>query len=186
MTTEQQLTIKINGWLEPRENIRFKPSPNFDERPNNEDPSLLVIHNISLPPNQFNGDAVTDFFQNKLDYSLDPWLENIRDVKVSAHFFIRRTGQIIQLVATDKRAWHAGISSFNGRTRCNDFSIGIELEGSDFVAYENQQYHSLQKLIDAICERHKITAIQGHEHIAPGRKTDPGPYFEWHRIGINL
>lgn len=176
------LELSESGWLNPIDNTKLIPSPNFDERPNNEQASLIVIHSISLPPNQFSGDAVINFFQNKLDFDSHPWFENIRGIKVSAHFFIRRDGQIIQFVATNKRAWHAGVSSFNGRSKCNDFSIGIELEGSDFEPYTDEQYINLQKLIDTIRKAHPIKNITGHQDIAPGRKTDPGPYFEWDKL----
>lgn len=185
MDNKYQLEIKDDGWLIPTDNVNLVKSPNHDERPANEDPSLLVIHSISLPPNRFSGNAVIDFFQNKLDFDSHPWFENIKGITVSSHFFIRRNGQIIQFVATNKRAWHAGLSTFNGRTNCNDFSIGIELEGSDYVVFDNAQYIALQALINAICARHPITDIQGHQHIAPGRKTDPGPFFDWQRISLN-
>lgn len=160
----------------------IKQSPNYDARPDINDISLLVIHNISLPPGKFGDNYVIDFFQNNLDYKSHEWFENIRDLKVSAHFFIRRCGQIVQFVSTLDRAWHAGLSCFNGRDKCNDFSIGVELEGTDTLAYEDSQYNSLISLTQAIKQRHNITDICGHEHIAPGRKTDPGPAFDWSRL----
>ncbi len=163
--------------------ILRRPSPNHDQRPDGEDPYLLVIHNISLPPGVFTGDAIIDFFQNRLDIASHPWFENIRDMRVSAHFLIRRDGTIVQFVPTVLRAWHAGVSVFEGRERCNDFSIGIELEGTDTLAYTDAQYERLAALAAAIRARHPIRAVRGHEHIAPGRKTDPGVAFDWERFG---
>lgn len=178
----EPLTIQPDGWLPPGSGVRHRPSPNHDARPGDEDPYLLVIHNISLPPGVFQGDAIIDFFQNRLDIGSHPWFENIRDLRVSAHFLIRRDGTIVQFVPTTLRAWHAGVSSFEGRERCNDFSIGIELEGTDTLAYTDAQYARLDVLAAAIRTRHPIRAVQGHEHIAPGRKTDPGPSFDWKRF----
>ncbi|MER1968970.1 1,6-anhydro-N-acetylmuramyl-L-alanine amidase AmpD [Castellaniella sp. GW247-6E4] len=180
--TRAGLNIEDSGWLAPAAGILRRPSPNHDARPGDEDPYLLVIHNISLPPGVFGGDAVIDFFQNRLDFTAHPWFENIRDLRVSAHFLIRRDGTIIQFVPTMLRAWHAGVSSFEGRERCNDFSVGIELEGTDTLAYTDAQYEQLDALAMAIRARHPIRAVQGHEHIAPGRKTDPGPSFDWDRF----
>lgn len=176
------MLIDDQGWLNT--NVTRLQSPNHDLRPNAEDPYLLVIHNISLPPDIFTGTAIIDFFLNRLDFDSHPWFENIRGVKVSAHFLIRRNGHIIQFVATTKRAWHAGVSSYAGRTKCNDFSIGIELEGSDTINYTESQYESLNRLAAAIYSRHPIKAVLGHEHIAPGRKTDPGPMFDWARLKL--
>lgn len=187
------LIIGPDGWLaegsedapstnSPTPEILRRPSPNHDARPDDEDPYLLVIHNISLPPGVFTGDAIIDFFQNRLDIASHPWFENIRDMRVSAHFLIRRDGTIVQFVPTMLRAWHAGVSSFEGRERCNDFSIGIELEGTDTLAYTDAQYARLAVLAAAIRARHPIRAVRGHEHIAPGRKTDPGPSFDWDRF----
>lgn len=179
------LQLDAEGWLADTDNISIRPSPNHDLRPDNIDPTLVVIHNISLPPNVFTGTAVIDFFLNQLDFDSHPWFENIRGVRVSAHFLIRRDGSIIQFVPTTKRAWHAGVSQFNGRERCNDFSIGIELEGTDEIEYTESQYTALQQLIDCICARHPIRDLQGHCDIAPGRKTDPGPAFNWQRVRIS-
>lgn len=176
------LTIQPDGWLPLESGALRRPSPNHDQRPGDEAPYLLVIHNISLPPGVFQGDAIIDFFQNRLDISADPWFENIRDLRVSAHFLVRRDGGIVQFVPTTLRAWHAGVSSFEGRERCNDFSIGIELEGTDTLPYTDAQYARLSDLAAAIRARHPIRAVQGHEHIAPGRKTDPGPAFDWERF----
>ncbi|CAM5187259.1 hypothetical protein CDEF62S_04723 [Castellaniella defragrans] len=176
------LSLDPSGWLPEHPGVLRRPSPNHDQRPGDEDPSLLVIHNISLPPGVFTGNAIIDFFQNRLDLSAHPWFENIRDLRVSSHFLIRRDGVIVQFVATPLRAWHAGASTFQGRERCNDFSIGIELEGTNVLPYTDEQYEHLAALTEAIRKRHAIRWVQGHEHIAPGRKTDPGPAFDWARF----
>lgn len=176
------LHLDSDGWLHAGTAVLHRPSPNHDQRPGAEDPSLLVIHNISLPPGVFAGDAIIEFFQNQLDMSSDPWFENIRSLHVSSHFLIRRDGTIVQFVSTLLRAWHAGVSCFRGRERCNDFSIGIELEGTDVLPYTEAQYTSLHRLTAALRTRHAIRWAQGHEHIAPGRKTDPGPAFDWGRF----
>jgi AmpD protein len=177
-----RLVLDRHGWLKPGPGVRRAASPNFDARPRDAAPYLLVIHNISLPPGRFGGSEVIDFFQNRLNYSSHPWLERLKGMTVSAHFFIRRTGEIVQLVGTEQRAWHAGVSRFEGRERCNDFSIGIELEGADTMPYTDAQYTSLDQLADVIRTRHPIRAVQGHQHIAPGRKTDPGEAFDWARF----
>ncbi len=179
---ERSLSIGPDGWLAEGRGVLRRPSPNHDQRPDDEDPCLLVIHNISLPPGVFTGEAIIDFFQNRLDIAAHPWFEHIRDLRVSAHFLIRRDGTIVQFVPTVLRAWHAGVSSFEGRERCNDFSIGIELEGTDTLAYTDAQYERLDALAAAIRARHPIRAVRGHEHIAPGRKTDPGEAFDWERF----
>jgi AmpD protein len=176
------LRIDYHGWLAPGCGVSHAPSPNFDARPGHAAVTLLVLHNISLPPGQFGGPEVVNFFQNCLNYDSHPWLDRLRDVRVSAHFFVQRTGHIVQLVATSQRAWHAGVSHFNGRARCNDFSVGIELEGTDTLPYTAQQYRALRRLVAALRKRHPLRAVQGHEHIAPGRKTDPGPTFDWQRF----
>jgi len=178
------LVLEGDGWLAPARDILRRPSPNHDQRPGQEDPTLLVLHNISLPPGHFGGDAIIDFFCNTLDVSRHPWFENIRDLKVCAHFLIRRDGMIVQFAATTDRAWHAGVSSFRRRTHCNDFSIGIELEGTDHIPYTPAQYTRLAALTTALRARHPLADVRGHEHIAPGRKTDPGPAFDWPRYGV--
>ncbi|NLY64591.1 MAG: 1,6-anhydro-N-acetylmuramyl-L-alanine amidase AmpD [Alcaligenaceae bacterium] len=175
------LLLDRHGWLKPGENIKKVPSPNFNERPKHETVSLLVIHNISLPPYQYGGPYIEQLFTNWLNPNEHPFFEQIKSLKVSAHFLIRRTGQIIQFVSTNKRAWHAGVSHFAGREQCNDFSIGIELEGCDFEAFTNEQYESLAQLSKTLKARYTLRAVQGHEHIAPVRKTDPGPFFDWAR-----
>ena len=159
-------------------------SPNHDDRPDDTLISLLVIHNISLPPRVFTGHAVYDFFMNQLNWTQDPYFNEIKGVKVSAHFFIRRDGHIIQFVPCTKRAWHAGRSSFNGREKCNDFSIGIELEGADDIEYTDVQYQKLAKLIRLLEAHYPITDRTGHRDIAPGRKTDPGPAFDWQKLTL--
>lgn len=160
----------------------FIRSPNADARPNDELPSLVVVHGISLPPNQFGGEAITQLFTNQLDPNEDPYFEKIKDLKVSAHALIRRDGHLIQYVPFHKRAWHAGLSEFNGREACNDFSIGIELEGTDDTAYNAVQYDVLASLIKGLWQAYpslKTREVVGHCDIAPGRKTDPGALFEW-------
>lgn len=176
------LVLDRHGWLRPSPGVSHIPSPNHDLRPDNDDATLLIIHNISLPPGKFGGCEVAGLFTNQLDYASHPWLERLRGLHVSAHFFVRRDGSIIQFVPTAKRAWHAGVSFFQGRERCNDFSLGIELEGTDTLAYTNAQYGTLASLLPALRARHPLRAVRGHEHIAPGRKTDPGPAFDWRRF----
>jgi AmpD protein len=161
---------------------RYIASPNRDSRPDNTEISLVVIHNISLPPRQYGGDGVIELFINRLDAAAHPYYREIHTLRVSAHFFIRRDGELIQFVPCNERAWHAGASSWQGRDRCNDFSIGIELEGSDDDAFEPAQYATLNHLLAALKQAYPITAITGHSDIAPGRKTDPGPYFDWSQI----
>ena len=161
---------------------QFIASPNIDTRPKTDDICLIVIHNISLPPNEYGRNGVIELFTNKLNPDEHPYYAEIAHLKVSSHFFIRRDGELIQFASCNERAWHAGASNWQGRERCNDFSIGIELEGSDFEPFEPPQYETLQSLIATIKARYPIQAITGHSDIAPGRKTDPGPYFDWSRI----
>jgi AmpD protein len=171
--------IDASGWLDS--SIRL-PSPNFEARPGNITPTLIVIHNISLPPDEFGGSAIAEFFQNRLDHDAHPYYAQLRGMRVSAHFVIRRDGLVEQYVSCNERAWHAGVSSFLGRERCNDFSIGIELEGSDSLPFEPAQYAALSSVVGALLKRYPIAALAGHSDIAPGRKTDPGPYFDWPRL----
>src|SRR3954454_417461 len=166
--------------------VRFVPSPNFDERPEGCVVSLLVIHNISLPPDDFGGDGVIELFTNTLDPEAHPYYQRLRGLKVSAHFFIRRSGKTIQFVPCEKRAWHAGESCWQGKGRCNDYSVGIELEGSDYVPFTNMQYAALVALTRALQEAYPIRDIIGHSDIAPSRKTDPGPCFDWARYRAAL
>ncbi|MBL8540605.1 MAG: 1,6-anhydro-N-acetylmuramyl-L-alanine amidase AmpD [Betaproteobacteria bacterium] len=160
---------------------RFVASPNFDERPPGEQLTLLVVHSISLPPGRFSGDAVARLFGNRLDASVHPYFAGLVGLKVSAHFFIRRRGELIQFVPVSKRAWHAGASVWKGRERCNDYSVGIELEGCDDRAFTDPQYRRLARLTRALQSAYPIADIVGHADIAPGRKTDPGPCFDWVR-----
>ena len=161
---------------------QFIASPNHDARPAPADISMIVIHNISLPPGQYGGDGVIQLFTNQLDPTEHPYYAEIHTLRVSSHFFIRRDGSLLQFVACTERAWHAGISNWQGRERCNDFSVGIELEGSDDDAFEAVQYDCLKQLISAIKARYPILDIVGHSDIAPGRKTDPGPCFDWSKL----
>ena len=167
-----------DGWC--RDAMRI-PSPNFDARPEGVPIDLLVIHNISLPAGSFGTPHIADLFCNHLDHDADPSFERLRGVRVSSHFLIGRDGVLFQFVSTNARAWHAGLSSFRGRERCNDFSIGIELEGTDAEAFTDRQYETLGRLTFALQVSHPLSEIAGHEHIAPGRKTDPGPFFDWQR-----
>ncbi|MFE8117737.1 1,6-anhydro-N-acetylmuramyl-L-alanine amidase AmpD [Brenneria goodwinii] len=173
-----------NGWLSE---IKHVLSPHCDSRPNDEAPSLLVIHNISLPPGEFGGPYIDQLFTATLDPAAHPYFPDISHLRVSAHCLIRRDGQIIQYVPFHQRAWHAGVSVFEGRERCNDFSIGIELEGTDTLPFTTKQYSQLVAITRLLIGAYPITPsrITGHCDIAPGRKTDPGPAFDWdlyHRL----
>ena len=159
----------------------FRASPHFDERPEGAKVSLLVIHNISLPPGEFGGPWIDDLFMGTLDPEAHPYFREIAGLRVSAHYLVRRDGSLIQYVPEDKRAWHAGVSSWDGCERCNDFSIGVELEGADDVPFAEPQYESLARLTRELETRHGKLDIAGHSDIAPGRKTDPGPWFDWAR-----
>lgn len=171
-----------DGWLIPSHTIRHAPCPNFDQRPALPI-SLLVIHHISLPPHQFGGDAILDFFNNQLDTRQHPFYPTIAHLQVSAHVLIKRNGEIIQFVNFNDRAWHAGQSVYQGHSACNDFSIGIELEGDEQTPYRYAQYKALTQLTKALQHHypHIGNNITGHEDISPGRKTDPGPTFDWQR-----
>lgn len=180
-------------WIDPQSkllsNASFHPSPNFNERPEGVVVDLIVVHNISLPPQEFGGPYIDRFFTNTLDFQLHPWFINIVGMKVSAHCVIYRNGDIIQYVPFDRRAWHAGVSSFLGKENCNDYSVGIELEGADEVPYTGEQYRALTDLILALQKIYpKITMdrIVGHSTIAPGRKTDPGNAFDWALLATML
>lgn len=162
--------------------LRQVPSPNHDERPEGMAVELVVIHAISLPPAEFGGTGIQELFTNSLNPAAHPYYAGIAALRVSAHFLIRRDGEMLQFVACGKRAWHAGASSWRGRSACNDFSIGIELEGCDSLAFTEAQYQSLDRLVRAIRGRYAIADVVGHSDIAPGRKTDPGPHFDWSRI----
>ena len=185
MTTESPATFTLddNGRV-PQ--ARFIASPNFDPRPEGMAVELLVIHNISLPPQQYGGSGIVELFTNRLNPDEHPYYREIHHLRVSAHFLIRRDGELLQFVQCDQRAWHAGLSSWQGRERCNDFSIGIELEGSDFDTFTDAQYRVLTALTLALQQHYPLKDIQGHSDIAPGRKTDPGPYFDWQRYRSKL
>lgn len=176
------MRIDAQGLLVDGEYI---PSPNCDDRPAGAI-ELLVIHNISLPPGEFGGDEVRRLFTNTLDVAAHPYYQTIAGLKVSAHFFLRRDGRIIQFVPCLKRAWHAGVSCWQGRSCCNDFSLGIELEGSDAVPFADAQYEALHRLTMALRKAYPIRGIAGHRDIAPQRKTDPGPCFDWARYLAEL
>lgn len=168
---------------------RWVPSPNADERPEGIEPDLLVIHNISLPPGRFDGPWIEHLFQNRLDASTDAYFASIAGLRVSAHLLIRRDGELLQFVELGRRAWHAGRSSFQGRPECNDYSIGIELEGTDDIAFTDEQYDRLIEATALVRARFPaITTdrITGHQQIAPGRKTDPGHAFDWQRYLAGL
>lgn len=171
-------SIDPDGWCRQ---AQHELSPNSDARPDGVAIDLLVIHNISLPPGQFGGGQIADLFANRLDCDAHPYFDQLRMLRVSAHFLIRRDGSLLQFVSCNDRAWHAGVSSLRGRERCNDFSIGIELEGTDFEPFDARQYDTLTSLTVALQMRYPLADVAGHEHIAPGRKTDPGPYFDWTR-----
>jgi AmpD protein len=157
-------------------------SPNHDERPADASISLVVVHGISLPPGRFRGDGIERLFTNRLDPLAHPYFATIAALRVSAHFLIRRDGRLVQFVPCTRRAWHAGESSWRGLSRCNDFSVGIELEGADDVPYDGRQYATLARLVRALRRRYPIEDVVGHSDIAPGRKTDPGPAFDWPRL----
>jgi len=174
------IEVDADGWCRSTVcAIERIASPNFDERPDGVEPFLLVVHNISLPPGEFGGRFIDALFTNRLERSAHPYFVELDGLQVSAHFLVRRDGAIAQFVSCNARAWHAGVSRFEGRERCNDFSIGIELEGSDDVAFETAQYASLSSLANALMRRYPLVAVAGHSDIAPERKTDPGPCFDW-------
>ncbi|MGM0449990.1 MAG: 1,6-anhydro-N-acetylmuramyl-L-alanine amidase AmpD [Pseudomonadota bacterium] len=178
----ETLTPGPDGWIP---GARHAPSNNFDARPAGTPVSLLVVHGISLPPGEFGGDAIERLFCNTLDCDEHPWFERLRDTRVSAHLLIRRDGELVQFVSLLDRAWHAGRSSFGGRAECNDYGVGIELEGTDHDPYTDVQYRRLIPLVRGIMQAFPgITPerVTGHADIAPGRKTDPGPSFDWPRL----
>ncbi len=176
-------TIDEAGWVS---GVKQRPSPHCDPRPAGAVAELAVIHNISLPPGQFGGGFVEALFAGRLDPTLHPYFEPIAGLRVSAHFLVARDGVVTQFVSCESRAWHAGVSCFRGRERCNDFSIGIEIEGTDFCAFEPEQYAAASALLALLARRYPLAAVVGHSDIAPGRKTDPGPFFEWPRLRDEL
>jgi len=179
------ISMRINLKTGLVEGARQCPSPNHDARSSTDDMSLIVIHNISLPPNEFGGEGIDQLFTNTIDKDEHPFYEEIYQLRVSSHLLIRRDGEVVQYVPFHERAWHAGVSQFLGRDVCNDFSIGIEMEGTDFEPFTEDQYDVLQKVIASLLASYpnlSEDAITGHEHIAEGRKTDPGPFFKWQKL----
>ena len=169
--------------------VDYIPSPNMDDRPEDTRINLLVIHSISLPPGEYGGDSIEKLFTNTLPADAHPYFQQVHTLEVSAHVLIKRDGSIVQFVPFDKRAWHAGESCYRGEQRCNDFSIGIELEGTDTDAFEHSQYDTLVELVRALCARYPSVSTQriaGHSDIAPGRKTDPGSGFDWDKLSALL
>ena len=164
------------GWLR---RARHCESPNFGLRPPGMGVDLLLIHSISLPPGEYGTGAIERLFTNRLDGSAHPYFEQLRGLEVSAHFVVLRDGELLQFVSCDRRAWHAGASHWRGRSDCNDFSIGIELEGLEGTSFAPAQYLALGRLMQDIAERHGVVSVAGHEHVAPGRKHDPGGNFDW-------
>ena len=162
------------------------PSPNFGPRPEAQAPNLLIVHSISLPPGVYGGDEIERLFTNRLDWDAHPYFETIRGLEVSAHFLLRRDGTCLQFVSCDERAWHAGRSHWQGRDNCNDFSVGVELEGLEGGLFEPAQYRQLARLTRALAANYPIAEAVGHEHVAPGRKADPGPGFDWARLRREL
>ena len=165
------------------------PSPNYDYRPNGTIIDLVVIHAISLPPGKFGSGRVIDFFTNLLDFAEDPYFSRLMGVRVSTHYYIERSGRVIRFVPDENRAWHAGVSSFSGRENCNDFSLGVELEGDDFTPFSKVQYERLNQLLNFLKSLHPAITdkrVVGHCHVAPQRKSDPGPFFDWRKVGVNL
>lgn len=174
-----------DGWIA---GVRHVPSPHVNQRPDDEAPSLLVVHNISLPPGEFGGPWIDALFTGQLDPGIHPYFADICHLQVSAHCLIRRDGEIVQYVPFHLRAWHAGVSRYQGREACNDFSVGIELEGTDTLPYTDAQYQALQAVTALLIEHYPAMAqhITGHSDIAPERKTDPGPSFDWARFRADL
>lgn len=175
----QSFTINAQGYIASSRQIA---SPNFDDRPKQCEIDMVVIHNISLPPTRYGGNGIIELFTNMLNPDEHPYYADIYTAKVSSHFLIRRSGELIQFVSCMKRAWHAGVSQWQGRERCNDFSVGIELEGCDSEAFEAIQYKTLNALIDTLKKTYPIQHIVGHSDVSPGRKTDPGPFFDWQKL----
>ncbi|MBK9114295.1 MAG: 1,6-anhydro-N-acetylmuramyl-L-alanine amidase AmpD [Betaproteobacteria bacterium] len=174
--TARRLAVGADGWVAGAARI---DSPNRDARLPGVEPTLVVIHGISLPPGEFGGDGVLRLFTNTLDPAAHPYYATLAGLRVSAHFLVRRDGALVQFVSCAERAWHAGVSRWRGRARCNDFSLGIELEGTDATPYATAQYRTLAALLRALRARYPLGAAVGHSDVAPGRKTDPGPAFDW-------
>ena len=170
-----------HGWLR---DARAVPSPNFGPRPPETAVTLAVIHSISLPPGEYGGPEIEQLFTNQLDWDAHPYFDQIRGMEVSSHFVIRRDGELLQFVSVDERAWHAGSSSWRGRDNCNDYSVGIELEGLEDHPFEPAQYTRLGELLRTLAQHYPISQVAGHEHVAPGRKKDPGCAFDWQQLQI--
>lgn len=168
-----------DGWWS---GARAVPSPNFGPRPDGAVVSLVIVHSISLPPGEFGGPGIEQLFTNTLDFGAHPYYEGLRGLRVAAHFVIRRDGEVLQFVSCDQRAWHAGVSRWNGRENCNDWSIGVELEGLEGGLFEPEQYRQLARLIRALAAHYPVVEAVGHEHVAPGRKHDPGAGFDWRAL----
>ena len=177
------MLIDPNGWCDA---ARPCLSPNYDARPAGAGPDLVILHHISLPPDSYGGPAIERLFTNTLEADAHPYYRDVAHLRVSSHFLIRRDGELVQFVPTCRRAWHAGQSHWQGRERCNDFSIGVELEGCDSLPFEGVQYAVLAGLLVELCARFPVEGVVGHSDIAPGRKTDPGPYFSWGRLRQHL
>ena len=189
MTDLNTSSFAVNSTTGTLSGAQRCPSPNQDERPDGCRPELVVVHSISLPPGEFGGPHIERLFQNTLDWEAHPYFQTIRGLEVSAHLLIRRDGSTLQFVPFNRRAWHAGESTFRDRCRCNDFSIGIELEGEDSTPYAEQQYAQLAAVIAALCRAYPsldARNIAAHSDISPGRKTDPGPAFDWLRLYDDL
>lgn len=175
--------VRDDGWLDGARHIA---SPNFGPRPPGTSIDLALIHSISLPPGEYDGDAIERLFTNRLDWDEHPYYARIRGLEVSSHFVIRRDGEALQFVSCADRAWHAGASSWNGRANCNDYAIGIELEGLEGEAFEPAQYAVLTTLLRRLAQRYALRGVVGHEHVAPGRKQDPGAGFDWAALRLRL
>lgn len=167
------------GWIPSARRVR---SPNRDARPAGTTIDLAIVHSISLPPGRYGGDAIERLFTNTLDWDAHPYYDGIRGLRVSSHWLVRRDGELVQFVPVGERAWHAGVSSWRGRERCNDFSLGIELEGLEGERFEEAQYGTLERLLRTLGAALPLRTVVGHEHVAPGRKIDPGPGFDWARL----
>jgi AmpD protein len=167
------------GWWSAARRV---DSPNVGARPVGSRVTLALIHSISLPPGEYGGDAIERLFTNRLDWDAHPYYAQIRGAEVSSHFLIRRAGELLQFVSCDERAWHAGASCWRGRDNCNDYSVGIEVEGLEGRSFESAQYRVLVRLLTALTQQHRLDGVAGHEHVAPGRKQDPGAGFDWRRL----
>ena len=177
------LFLQKDGWLRGATHVL---SQNQDARPQSGDVCLLVVHCISLPRGEFGGNAIVDILRGELNCDSHPDFAKLKDLRVSAHFLIRRNGELLQFVSCNKRAWHAGQSQWRGREQCNDFSVGAELEGADDIPYAAAQYETLTNLYRALAKKHAPLLVAGHEHISPGRKTDPGEMFDWKKLFCSI